>query len=231
MRSNFRPENPGYDYDRLRSILANTQLSKDDNPLWQLIFGLIDAAQKQETRFVTQIQQLTSAIRVDGYGNITANNLAGVNTGNVRIASPTGIITPTAGGSGQTFEVNNINLITQTTEDGRGQYVPTLTNVTNLSASTAFDTTFCRIGNICYVFGAVDVDPTAAGATELGISFPIASTTGAETDCAGSGASHEVAGFSVGISADTSNNRARMRWVAVDTANRRVWFMFGYRVL
>lgn len=230
MRSNFRPDNPGYDYDRLRSILANTSLSKDDNALWQLIFGLIDAAQKQEARFITQIQQITNAIQVDDNGNISAKNLAGINTGNVRIASPTGIITPTGSGN-QTFEVNNINLITQTTEDGRGLYDPTLTNVTNIAASTAYQNTFCRIGNICYVFGQVDVDPTAAGACELGISFPIASGITIGPDCAGSGASHEVAGFSVAIFGDPTNDRASMQWVAVDTANRRVSYLFGYRVL
>lgn len=227
----FRPDNPGYDFDRLTSVLNNnTGLSKDNPALWQLILGLIQGVQKQEARFTTQIQQVVKAIQVDNNGNITAKNLARVNTGDVRFASNNGLITVGEGNT-QVLTVNNVNLVTQVTDDGRAQYLPTLTNVTNLSASTHYDSTYMRIGNICWVFGAVDVDPTAAVATELGISFPIASTTAAETDCSGSGASHEVAGFSVGISADTVNNRARMRWVAVDTSNRRVWYQFGYRIL
>lgn len=227
----FRPDPKGIQYDRLISVLNdNTGLSKDNPPLWQLLLTLIGGVQQQEARFTTQIQQVIKAIQVDNNGNISARNLARTNTGDVRFASNNGLITVGAGNT-QVLTVNNVNLITQVTEDGRAQYTPTLTNVTNLSASTPFDSTFMRIGNICWVFGAVDVDPTAAAATELGISLPIASNIGAETDCCGSGASHEVAGFSVGISGDTTNDRARMRWVAVDTSNRRVWYQFGYRVL
>lgn len=110
-------------------------------------------------------------------------------------------------------------------------YTPTGTNVTNLSASTMRQCTYSRVGNTVHVAGQVDVDPTGAGACELGISLPITSALTTAFQLGGTGAAPAVAGFSVAIDADAANDRARMRWVAVDTANQTVCFAFAYQVL
>jgi hypothetical protein len=64
-------------------------------------------------------------------------------------------------------------------------WTPTLTNTTNLDASTAYQGQYIRFGNTVTCSGKVDVDPTAAAATVLGISLPIVSNFGATEDCAG----------------------------------------------
>jgi hypothetical protein len=112
-----------------------------------------------------------------------------------------------------------------------GTWTPTLTNVTNISASTPYQGQYLRVGNTVVFSGLVDVDPTAAAASELGISLPIASNFGALEDLAGVGACHAVAGFSVALEADITNNRAAMKWIAVDLANRSVYFSGAYQVI
>jgi hypothetical protein len=112
-----------------------------------------------------------------------------------------------------------------------GAYTPTLFNVTNVAASTAFSCQYLRVGSTVTVSGRVDVDPTAGGAAELGISLPIASNFANNNECGGAGASPGIAGQCMGISADATNDRAALRWVAVDVTNQPVFFMFQYRIL
>ncbi len=111
-----------------------------------------------------------------------------------------------------------------------GTYTPTLTNVTNLDASTAYQAQYIRVGGTVTVSGKVDADPTAAAATELGISLPVASNFGANEDC--SGVAHQQAAQEGGaISADTANDRASLQFVATGTANRTLYFTFTYQVI
>lgn len=56
-----------------------------------------------------------------------------------------------------------------------GTYTPTLTNVVNISASTAYQAQYLQVGNTVTVSGRVDIDPVVtATATQLGISVPVA---------------------------------------------------------
>lgn len=112
-----------------------------------------------------------------------------------------------------------------------GVYTPTLSNTTNVAASTSYPAQYMRIGDVVTVSGRVDVDPTAAAATALGISLPIASNFGALEDCAGTAASDAVAGQSAAIRANIANDRAEMAWVAVDIANRTMYYTFTYRII
>ena len=112
-----------------------------------------------------------------------------------------------------------------------GVYTPTLTNVTNLAASTAYECQYLRVNTTVTVSGRVDVDPTAAGQCQLRISLPVTSNLGATEDLGGVGAAIAVAGQSAGIYADTANDRALMEWIAVDTANRAMYFTFTYQVI
>lgn len=112
-----------------------------------------------------------------------------------------------------------------------GHYTPTLTNVLNLAASTAFQCQWLRVGNTVHVSGRVDVDPTAAGSTQLGITLPVASNLGAAEDCAGCAFASGIAGQGAAILADATNDRAQMQWVAVDLTNQPMYFTFTYEVL
>ena len=115
-----------------------------------------------------------------------------------------------------------------------GTYTPTITNSTNVAASTPRLTSYFRVGNMVTVFGQVDADPTAGSAnTSIGVSLPIASVFSNSWELAGNGtvgdASQDRAGVS--IVGDTTNNRATFAWFAPDGTNRTITFMFSYRIL
>jgi len=112
-----------------------------------------------------------------------------------------------------------------------GTYTPTLNNTTNVAASTAFECQYLRVGATVTVSGRVDVDPTGAGNTVLGISLPVASNLGAVEDCAGVAAASAVAGQSAAIRGNVANDRAEMVWIAVDTTNQPMYFTFTYQVI
>lgn len=111
-----------------------------------------------------------------------------------------------------------------------GRYTPTHTNVTNLDASTAYEATWIRIGNVVIVFGRADADPTAAGGVVLDISLPIASNLGAQNDLGGVGFFRDI-NQGTTIRGEPTNNLARFQWIAVDTTNQPLFFIFGYAII
>lgn len=115
---------------------------------------------------------------------------------------------------------------------GPNSYTPTLTNLTNLTASTAYACTFMRVVNTVIVSGRIDVDPTAAGTTQVKVSLPVPTIFAATSHCSGVAFADGVAGQGAAIYAYlVSFDAAIMEWVAVDTANRSMFFIFQYRVL
>lgn len=113
-----------------------------------------------------------------------------------------------------------------------GVYTPTLTNVSNLDGSTAYECQYLRVGNTVHVSGKVDADPTlTATSTQLGISLPIASNIGAAEDCAGAAASPTIAAQSAAILGDAANNRAQMEWISGDITSQPFMFSFTYQVI
>lgn len=113
-----------------------------------------------------------------------------------------------------------------------GTYTPTLANVANLAASTAYQCQYLRVGSTVTVSGKVDVDPTlAATSTQLGISLPIASNLGAAEDCAGAAFSSAIAGQGAAILGDATNNRAQMQWLSGDITNQAMYFTFTYEII
>lgn len=113
-----------------------------------------------------------------------------------------------------------------------GSYTPTLFNVTNVAASTAYACQWTRVDNDVTVFGRCDVDPTAGGSTTLDISLPVASDLIATENLSGiASAISPTVSTVAGIFADTTNDRATMRWVTTETANHSLWFHFSYKIL
>jgi hypothetical protein len=67
-----------------------------------------------------------------------------------------------------------------------GVYTPTLTNLSNVDASTALECFYWRIGPMVFVRGACEIDATStASDVQLQISFPLPSTLAVFTDCKG----------------------------------------------
>lgn len=113
-----------------------------------------------------------------------------------------------------------------------GTYTPTLTNTTNLDASTAnANTMYVQIGAHVVVFGTLSADPTASGALcALGVSLPIASALSASSQLGGTGAiRNSVDG--VRIIGDSTNDRALFEWFANSANSNTMSFIFGYTVL
>ena len=110
-------------------------------------------------------------------------------------------------------------------------YTPTLTNTTNVAASTAYTTQYLRVGNVVQVGGQVDVDPTTAGLIALNISLPVTSNLGAQEQLGGAAAVSAIAGMSGTLSADIVAHNAVLRSNVVDTANRSWFFTFTYLVV
>lgn len=115
-----------------------------------------------------------------------------------------------------------------------GLYTPTITGAStdNVdSASASGDFMYMRTGNIVAVAGTVNVDPTAAGVlTDVGITLPVTSNFAAATDAAGTAGAQ--GNDDVGsILADTTNDRAILRFTANVTTNQAFRVMFMYVVI
>jgi hypothetical protein len=113
-----------------------------------------------------------------------------------------------------------------------GTYTPTLTNVTNLTSSTAGTCQYMRVGNVVTVSGFFDINATASAAVEFGMSLPIASNFSAQRELGGlcTRASTSVT-FTGSIVADDTNNRARIRIIQTETAAAGYSFTFTYRII
>ena len=111
-----------------------------------------------------------------------------------------------------------------------GTYTPTLTNTTNVAASTVTGPfLYMRAGNIVSVTGNISIDPTLAAPTltELSISLPIASNFSAATDASGGGGAQST--NTVGsFVASAANDNVVLSFQATNAANTswRVWFMY-----
>jgi len=111
-----------------------------------------------------------------------------------------------------------------------GTYTPTLTNVTNIASSTAYESFYIRIGDIVQVSGYVVIDPTAdATTTNLRISLPVASDFTQTYDLSGVGywnASGTV--VPARLLADATNNDAYMSFLANSTSGGGGNYSFMY---
>lgn len=113
-----------------------------------------------------------------------------------------------------------------------GEYTPTITNTTNVAASTAFVCQYILMGNYCLVGWHADIDPTAAGptASEIQMTLPIPSDFSAATDANGSGSTEDTAGQSGRITADATSNKVRYLFLAESVANNSHGGTYIYRI-
>lgn len=115
-----------------------------------------------------------------------------------------------------------------------GVYTPTLSATTNVAASTAFQCSWFRVGNVVTVTGRFDVTLTTAAGTAslLGISLPISTTFTSSEELAGTASpNNSSADKSAGIFADVVNNRASVSWQCGATAAHGMHFQFSYLLL
>lgn len=113
-----------------------------------------------------------------------------------------------------------------------GTYTPTITNIANASASTAFVMQWMRVGNIVTVSGQFDVDPTTAASTltQIEISLPVASNFSASTQLAGTACGNSVVEPCL-ILANPTTDTAAVNFLAVNAANHAFSCHFTYQVI
>ncbi len=115
-----------------------------------------------------------------------------------------------------------------------GTYTPTITGVTNVTATTAYDLQYMRVGGTVTVSGRVDVQPTAGASTNtrVAISLPVASNFTGLSDAAGTGVIAQGTAYNVCVIApDTTNDRADLFFYSTATANAGCRFHFTYRII
>jgi hypothetical protein len=108
-------------------------------------------------------------------------------------------------------------------------FTPTLTNITNLTASTAYEAYYLKVGTKITVFGQVDIQATALGVIVLGMSFPVAVTTIFAHQASGtvSSGNNEETGH---MGADDINLRAQLTLTATTTTNHRIYYHYSYLI-
>lgn len=133
--------------------------------------------------------------------------------------------------------LHNTGTITGTTNQyiASATYTPTLTNVANLSASTARVTQWFRVGNVMHIAGSFNLDPTTtATLTQVGISLPIASALANAFECAGTADAPGLSAAnaaSAAIIGDATNDRAQIQWTPVDVTAQEWYFTFTCQIL
>lgn len=171
-----------------------------------------------------------------GTGVITLNTTSsqtidGIASGVLKL-NPNDSIMVYAKGTGAGWKILNLHRHASTQGLESGTYTPTLYNTTNVAASTARLATYYRVGNTVTVSGQLDIDPTSTlTATLLGISLPIASAFTTAYQLGGTACATAIAGMSAGIEADATNDRASLKYIAVDVTNQTMAYQFTYTIL
>lgn len=110
-----------------------------------------------------------------------------------------------------------------------GTYLPTFTNVLNITSSTPYDLMYTRIGDIVTVSGVVEIVPTAASTINLRITLPVASALTDFSQLSGTATnSNNIAGH---ITGDATNDAALFVWEATGTSTVQFRVLFTYQVI
>jgi hypothetical protein len=125
-----------------------------------------------------------------------------------------------------------VDSIVNDTGLAHGTYTPSLTNTTNVTASTARNCSYTRVGNIVTVFGSVDVTTTLAIATVLGISLPIASNLAAVGDLNGTAVASSAIATNAYLEAETTADTANLKFIGLSVGGAgTLYFSFSYSVI
>ena len=114
-----------------------------------------------------------------------------------------------------------------------GTYVPTLTNVANVTSSAPSVCQWMRVGNVVTVSGRVDINPTAAAGTltQLGVSLPVPSNFTNAAQLGGNSTLGQTTYTPMVCLADTANDRATFQFLSAGTGSVAAFFSFTYLVL
>jgi hypothetical protein len=112
-----------------------------------------------------------------------------------------------------------------------GTWTPTLTNVTNVTATTAFVSYYQRVGNVVTLAGRVNMQATATGAASFRMSLPIPADFSSLSQAAGTVTTQLTGATMCGaILGDTATDTLTVQINAIDTSNRAFSFVAMYTV-
>jgi hypothetical protein len=170
----------------------------------------------------------------DGSGTLSTR-MTILSTGFVGIANvaPVCILDVTGG-----IQTSRTTVTSPAATDGNifsGTYTPTLTNTTNVAASTPVECFYTRVGNVVTVTGQVSIDVTTTLTDSvLLMTLPIASTFTVARNCGGTGASSTSGTYgteTIAIMGNVASGSAEFRLRPASVANLDYRFSFSYRVL
>lgn len=112
-----------------------------------------------------------------------------------------------------------------------GTYTPTITNTTNVTASTAYLCTYSRTDNTVTFSGQIDIDPTSASSsTILGMTIPVLSAFTTSRQCGGTFSAITSASDGGGIITDATNDRLTLQYICTtDVSNHTYSFHVTYQ--
>lgn len=112
-----------------------------------------------------------------------------------------------------------------------GTFTPTLTNTTNVAASTAYLCTYVRVDNTVTISGRVDIDPTSASSnTVLGMTIPIPSAFTTANQAGGVAFSSVSVSDGAAILSDATNDRLTVQYICTtDVSNHAYYFTATYQ--
>lgn len=162
----------------------------------------------------------TSRVTIDQQGRVTSASA-------VPIAIATTQINSGALPAGVTIDASQI-----TGNFAAGTYTPTLTNVTNISASTAAVCQYMRVLSVVTVSGSVSITATLAGTCNLRMSLPVASNFTVTNQAGGTFATTTAGGIAQGaIYANAANDTFEFSFVAANTTATVYTFSATYQIV
>lgn len=138
------------------------------------------------------------------------------------------------------LSITRVSVTSPVATDGNvfsGTYTPTLTNGTNVAASSTGVMAYTRVGNVVSVSGQIMIDPTvAATVTELTMSLPATVGNFASTSQAGGSFCTTLATASLQtdqgvIFATTGATTVTWRFYPASAANNNYNFLFQYLIV
>ena len=174
------------------------------------------------------------------FGSIVTNNIGADQVTFVKVQniSSSRLLGRTSGGSGDIEQITvGTGLLLSAGDlsadfsslNIEGTYTPTLGNLTNVAASTAYTTHYQQIGDTIRVWGEIDIDATTASVlSEITFSLPIVSALSTTYDLAGTGAFED--NTVVQIRGSITTDVASFRFTPQTDTNNKYSFHFTYKL-
>lgn len=116
-----------------------------------------------------------------------------------------------------------------------GDYTPTFSGQVNVTAASGFVTNYTKIGDVVTVVGRFEVQPVTGtvGGTDSQMVFdlPISSDLANVYDLNGTHNCGTVSGIGGSINAETTVNKAQVRWLDKDGTHRFHNFTLSYKLI